>query len=54
MRDVTAKSGVISKEIKWIFQRVRRSLMKIRNKRAQNTAVRCSSLDMERRRKGSI
>ena len=54
MRDVTVEIGVISIEMKRIFQSVR-SLMKIRNNLgASNTALGYSSLDKTRRRKDSI
>ena len=50
MRDVTADSGVISKEIKRISRESVRSVMKIRNKMgAYNTILGYYSLDREKR-----
>ena len=49
MRDGTAEGGVISKEIKRISQRVREIIDGNEKKnRAQNTALRNSSLDGKR------
>ena len=50
MRDDTAEGEVISKEIKMIFQRVRKMIDESQKKnRAQNTALRNSSLDRKGR-----
>ena len=50
MRDATANGEVISKEIKSIFQRVREIIDENQKEnRAQNTALRNSSLDRKRR-----
>ena len=49
MTDGTAEGGVISKEIKRIFQRVREIIDENQKKnRAQNTTLRNSSLDRKR------
>ena len=49
MTDGTAEGGVISKEIKRIFQRVREIIDENRKKnRAQNAALWNSSLDRKR------
>ena len=49
MTDGTAEGGVISKEIKRIFQRVREIIDENQKKnRAQNAALRNSSQDMKR------
>ena len=49
MRDVMAEGGVISKEMKRIFQRVREFIDENQKKyRAQNIALRNSSLDRKR------
>ena len=49
MRDVTAEGGVISKEIKRIFKRIEEITDENQKKnRAQNTALRNSSLDRKR------
>ena len=50
MTDGTAEGGVISKEIKRIFQRVGEIIDENQKKhRAKNTALRNSSLDGKRR-----
>ena len=49
MTDGTAEGGVISKEIKRIFQRVREIIDEnLKKNCAQNTALRNSSLDRKR------
>ena len=49
MTDGTAEGGVISKEIKRIFQRVGENIDENKkNNRAQNAALRNSSLDRKR------
>ena len=48
MTDGTAEGGVISKEIKRIFQRVREIDENQKKNRAQNAVLRNSSLDQKR------
>ena len=55
MTEGMAESGVISKEMKRIFQRVREIIDENHTKnRAQNATLRNSSLDRKRRRENSI